>query len=143
MSNSTQPKPIKAVDVSSAYPEVDTAKLAAEKSRPPVQFSKYLRDRPFLVITIVRRAGKNAKTHVAGWTDRQDNWDSFEQPVVVDRVNDTHMRNANVIIDVLQGRAVKNSFSAHNTDEEVTQHYLAKYAKYVEDAFKVWAKNRK
>lgn len=98
---------------------------------------KYNRNRPFLIINIITRATKGVKTEVKGWQDTTGNLTSYEQPSLVDRVNDVHMRNANVIIDVLNGKAIKNSF-ADTPDDQVVQHYMEKYRPQVTEAMDIW-----
>jgi hypothetical protein len=121
LSNSTQPKPV--------------VQTSAEPTLPKSE--KALRNRPFLLVTIIRRPKSSTKTNQAGWTKIESNWESFEQPLLVDRINATHIRNANIIIDVINTKAVKNSFTS-NTDEEVVEHYLNKYRQHVTQAMDVW-----
>jgi hypothetical protein len=56
---------------------------------------------------------------------------------LVDRVSNVHLRNANVIIDVLNGKAVKNSFS-DTPSEDVVHHYMEKYRPQVTEAMELW-----
>lgn len=132
--------------------ETTTAEIAAEDAivNEPVEVAspapvlprteKYLRNRPFLLIGITRRPAKatNVKTEIKGWGDNPGHWDTFEQPMLTDRVNGTHMTNYAVIIDVINGKIVKNQFSASNSDEEVVNHYLQKYRPQVTEAMDVW-----
>ena len=101
---------------------------------------KYLRNRPFLLVGITRRPAKasNVKTEIKGWGDNPGHWDTFEQPMLTDRVNGTHLTKYAVIIDVINGKIVKNQFSASNSDEEVVNHYLQKYRPQVMEAMDVW-----
>ena len=100
---------------------------------------KYLRNRPFLLIGITRRPAKahNVRTETKGWGDNPGHWETFEQPMLTDRVNGTHMTNYAVIIDVINGKVVKNQFT-QNSDEEVVNHYLQKYRPQVTEAMDVW-----
>ncbi len=132
--------------------ETTTAEIAAEDAivNEPVELAapapalprteKYLRNRPFLLVGITRRPAKasNVKTEIKGWGDNPGHWDTFEQPMLTDRVNGTHMLNYAVIIDVINGKVVKNQFSASNSDEEVVNHYLQKYRPQVTEAMDVW-----
>lgn len=101
---------------------------------------KYLRNRPFLLVAVTRRPAKasNVKTEIKGWGENPGHWDTFEQPMLTDRVNGTHMMNYAVIIDVINGKIVKNQFAASNSDEEVVNHYLQKYRPQVMEAMDVW-----
>lgn len=101
---------------------------------------KYLRNRPFLLIALTRRPAKasNVKTEVKGWGDNPGHWDTFEQPMLTDRVNATHLSNYAVIIDVINGKIVKNQFAETNADDEVVNHFLQKYRPQVTEAMDVW-----
>ncbi len=98
---------------------------------------KYNRNRPFLVINIISRPASNVRTEVKGWRDVEGSLTSYEQPSLVDRVSNVHLRNANVIIDVLNGKAVKNSFS-DTPSEDVVHHYMEKYRPQVTEAMELW-----
>jgi hypothetical protein len=97
---------------------------------------KYLRNRPFLLVSLIRRPAKGVHTNQKGYTEVTGNLTTFEQPSLVDRVNDIHLRTSNVIIDVLNGKIVKNSFQT--PDDEVVHHYLEKYREQVTEAMDVW-----
>lgn len=132
--------------------ETTTAEVAAEDAivNEPVEMAapapalprteKYLRNRPFLLVGITRRPAKasNVKTEIKGWGDNPGHWDTFEQPMLTDRVNGTHLTKYAVIIDVINGKIVKNQFAASNSDEEVVNHYLQKYRPQVTEAMDVW-----
>lgn len=98
---------------------------------------KYLRNRPFLVVNIIHRAAKGVHTQKKGWAEVEGNMATYEQPSLVDRVNDTHLRNASVIIDVMKSKCVKNSFSDTNSDD-VVRHYLEKYRAQITEAIQIW-----
>ena len=110
---------------------------------PPVpsipRTEKYLRNRPFLLVSIARRPAKanNVRTELKGWGENPGHWDTFEQPMLTDRVNSNHLTNYAVIIDVINGKIVKNQFT-QNSDEEVVNHYLQKYRPQVTEAMDVW-----
>lgn len=132
--------------------ENNAAEIAAEDAiiNAPVEMApptthlprteKYLRNRPFLLVSLARRPskGSNVKTEVKGWGDNPGHWDTFEQPMLTDRVNSTHLSKYAVIIDVINGKIVKNQFSETNSDEEVVNHFLQKYRPQVSEAMEVW-----
>lgn len=98
---------------------------------------RYLRNRPFLCIASTARAHKDAKTTVKGWKDITGNIDNFERPSVVDRVNDSQLRNNVVIIDVMKQKLVKCSYP--DADEAtVVNYYLNKYREQVKEAMDIW-----
>ncbi len=101
---------------------------------------KYLRNRPFLVVNIIYRPQKNVNTSKKGWHEVAGNMSAFEQASLVDRVNDTHIRNATVIIDVMNAKLVKSQHS-DTPEQEVVTHYLEKYRSQVTEAMNVWLSN--
>lgn len=100
---------------------------------------KYLRNRPFLMIAITRRPAKatNIQTQVKGWGENPGHWDTFEKPMLADRVNGNHLTEYAVIIDVINGKVIKNIFT-QNGEEEVVNHYMNKYREQVKEAMDVW-----
>lgn len=99
---------------------------------------KHLRNRPFLMVAIAGRPTKNVNTAVKGWSDQPSNWESFEKPIVTDRVNSKHLMDYSVIIDVINSKAVKNSFAANSADADVVNHYLNRYRDIVTEAMDIW-----
>lgn len=99
---------------------------------------KHLRNRPFLMVSIAGRPKQGINTAVKGWSDHPSNWESFEKPIVTDRVNSKHLLDYSIIIDVINSKAVKNSFSANSTDEDVVNHYLNRYRDIVTEAMDIW-----
>lgn len=106
-------------------------------SVPNYRNEKYPRNRPFLTITFIRRPEKGVNTSKFGWMEVTGNVNTFEQPILVDRINATHMIKANVIIDVLNGKCVKNYFEK-TPDDEVVTYFLEKYRDQVKEAMDVW-----
>ncbi len=98
---------------------------------------RYLRNRPFLCIEFIRRPAKGVNTAKAGWQDVTGNLSTFEKPSVVDRVNDTQLVKSGVIIDVLNGKVVKNGFP-ETPEEEVVNYFLSKYKEQVTEAMDIW-----
>lgn len=96
----------------------------------------YLRHRPFLVVTTIRRPRAGVKTERAGWGDFDENWSVFERPTVVDSVTPKIMSEATVIIDVLGKSIVKNGYQ--NDAALVVQHYLEKFARECDEAVSIW-----
>jgi hypothetical protein len=101
---------------------------------------KYLRNRPFLCITMIARAAKGVNTAKAGWKDMTGNIDNFESPSISDRVNASHLKNCNIIIDVMNQKVVKNCFPDAK-EEEIVSHYLNKYREQVKQGMDIWLTN--
>jgi hypothetical protein len=98
---------------------------------------RYHRRRPFLVVTSVRRPAKGQRTEQKGAQLQR-----FETPSVVDSVSNTHLREAEVIIDIMNRVAVKNRFLEVADDEKIAETYLAKYAEIVTEGLSKWARKR-
>ncbi|CAM6053366.1 unnamed protein product [Sphagnum tenellum] len=77
------------------------------------------------------------RTHIAGWSNRDSAWETKENPYVVDRVNTKHLRQASVIIDIINQTFVKNRFT-RNEPNEVMDHYRGKYADQINHSVAVW-----
>jgi hypothetical protein len=99
---------------------------------------RYLRNRPFLVITQTGRAARHVKTEVPGWAVEQNNWAVTERPVIVDRISDKMMTEASIIIDLLNTKLVKNRFAETGHDEKVMEYYLGKYSTEVTQGMQIW-----
>lgn len=101
---------------------------------------RYLRNRPFLCITMIARAAKGVNTTKAGWKTMTGNIDNFESPSVSDRVNDSHLKNCNIIIDVMNQKLVKNCYP-DTPEAEVVTYYLNKYREQVQQGMDIWLTN--
>lgn len=104
-------------------------------------FSKYNRNRPFLLITHHASPANGQKTESANWKN-DGKWDINEEISIVDRVNDRHITSCSVIVDILNRKLVKNRFSESHSEEEVVKHYLTRYNKEVVEGIEIWTKNR-
>lgn len=96
-----------------------------------------LSNRPFLIVDTIMRPSGLANTSKKGWTQDRANWQIFERPRVEDRVNNKALTEAQVIIDIMRGKVVKNRFD-DKTDDEVCEHYLGKYMNECKKALDVW-----
>jgi hypothetical protein len=102
---------------------------------------RYLRNRPFLVISTIARPAKGIRTYKQGWADTSSNWATFEQPQIVDRVSNKHLTEASVIIDILNRAVVKNRHSDGNDDKLAVEHFLTKYTELVTEGLVQFARN--
>lgn len=98
-------------------------------------FSRYNKDRPFLVITQHMSPAKGEDTSIKDWgkTGKKNLQEMVE---IVDTVKDKHMTQATVIIDVLQRKVVKSRYPEEN--EEVLTHYLTQYKSQVAEGIQIW-----
>ena len=99
---------------------------------------RYLRNRPFLVITQIGRPAKHVKTNVAGWAIEGSNWAVTERPMIVDRISDKMLNEASIIVDILNTKLVKNRFGESGPDDKVMEYYLGKYSAEVTQGMQIW-----
>jgi hypothetical protein len=108
-----------------------------------------LRNRPFLVVntlfrpaTVGNKLGGNTRTHKKGWMEETGNTAMFERAWIVDRVSSKTMREATVIIDIMQSGAIKNRYDTFDenaiSDEQVVEHYLGKYMDKCKEGLDLW-----
>lgn len=96
----------------------------------------YLSKRPFLVVTAKFLPGDGARTAGAGWAEKSG-WNIAEEVAIVDRVSNKHLQNGTLIVDILEGKAVKNGFR-NATPDEAASHFLNKYKDQVKEAMGIW-----
>jgi hypothetical protein len=98
---------------------------------------KNLRNRPFLIVNTFTRPAEGVDTSKKGWNRVTGNWDVYESVMIVDRVNDKHMRDASVIIDIMQSRVITSRFT-DKSDDATVEHYLGKYMDECKKGLDVW-----
>lgn len=100
-------------------------------------FSRYNKDRPFLVITEIMTPKQGTKTESANF-GLNDNFDHNESIVLVDRVTNRHITDASTIVDVLQRKLVKSRFRNVAEEKDIVDHFLQKYNEYVAEGIQIW-----
>jgi len=103
-------------------------------------FSKYNRGRPFLVITRISSPSKDQKTETKKWKETAK-WKIDEEILIVDRVQQKHLTQATVIIDILKRKLIKSRYSTLD-DENVIKHYLSTYKEQIADGIEIWMKKK-
>lgn len=101
--------------------------------------SKYNKDRPFLMVDLIRMPPKGAKTHMKNY-GTEGQWNIGESISIEDAVKDRHLINCAVIIDVLKAKIVKNRLE--QSDQEVMQYLVNKYKKEITDGIQVWMRKK-
>jgi hypothetical protein len=101
---------------------------------------KYLRNRPFFVVHHIRRPRTNAPTCVKDWGKNNDNWQIEETVSFADTVAHKVLESATVIIDLFEGKLIKNRLPYD--EQTVMQTYLTKYKDRVKDALSRWLDNK-
>jgi len=107
------------------------------KKRTITEKTVYLSHRPFLIIDLIHKPSASARTHIKGWMDRPNAVESHENPYLVDRVAARHLRQATVIIDLMNKKMVKNRFK-DTPAQEVYDHYTRKYGGHIAQALSIW-----
>jgi len=100
-------------------------------------FSKYNKDRPFLLITRRATPPIGARTENKGWS-AESGWHVEEEISIVDKVEDKHIANCTVILDILRRRLVKNQFAQEAPEDEVIKHYLKVYKSEITEGIRLW-----
>lgn len=90
----------------------------------------------FLVVSHVSRLAPGIKSHIKGVSSNPDNWETFENMVLVDRVSSSRVNTSSVIIDLLKGKVLKNRFDA--PESEVFREYYARYQNDITEALRTW-----
>ena len=100
--------------------------------------SNYLRNRPFLVVKYLQTPNAESNTRVKGWgTDGK--WDVNESMVIVDRIKSRHQQEATIILDILEGKVIKNRFDEAG-DGKVFAYYFERYKDDITKAIQDWAR---
>lgn len=89
----------------------------------------YLSKRPFLVI--IHREVPNATSRLL---------ESYEDMIIVDRVTHNHLTRATLVIDILNGKIVKNR-NIGGTEEEIFQTYISRYEEDIRESIEVWGRS--
>ncbi len=104
-------------------------------------FSKYNKDRPFLVINRSSKPAEGENTSAKNW-GTEGKMVIDEEVLIVDRVTNKHMVQAAVIVDILQRKMVKNRFVSEASNEEVLKHYLTSYKEHITDGIQTWMRGK-
>lgn len=90
----------------------------------------------YLIVTHVTRLAKGINSNQKGVSSNPDNYETFENMILSDRVPNRMNREASVIIDLLNGKVVKNRFGA--TDTETFRAYVDRYQADIGAALRKW-----
>lgn len=100
-----------------------------------MKFSRYNRDRPFLVAKYFKMAPKKAPSHKKDY-GKTGQWQIGEDVSIEDSIKNCHMIEAAVIIDILKGSIIKNNLD--ETNEEVLQYFIKKYTSEIQKGIRRW-----
>jgi hypothetical protein len=92
----------------------------------------------FMVISHIQRPAAGVNMSVKGNSANPDNWETFENMALVDKVNKKALYSSSVIIDLLGGKVVKNRFDV--SDSDTFREYVDRYQDDVTDALKTWGR---
>lgn len=100
-------------------------------------FSKYDKGRPFLLVTRHAKPPKGSKTEKKEWY-KETGWQVQEEVSIVDKVENKHLINCSIILDIFRRRLVKNRFANEADDNEVIKHYLQVYKNEIAEGIQLW-----
>ncbi len=90
----------------------------------------------YLIITHVTRLAAGLPSHKKGVSSNPDNYETFENMVLSDKVSRELNTRASVVIDLLGGKVLKNRFDL--SDAEVFRDYVDRYQADIGEALKRW-----
>ncbi|MNR94406.1 hypothetical protein D3C72_254810 [compost metagenome] len=92
----------------------------------------------YLAVTHVTRLAKGIHSNKKGVSTDPDNWETLENMVITDNVNKRLMTMATVVIDLLNGKVIKNRFADQHSDAETFRSYVDRYQADIGAALKKW-----
>lgn len=98
-------------------------------------FSKYNKDRPFLIVDLIRSVPKNSPTHRRNY-GKDGEWQLGEHISIEDCVKNKHLTQAAIIVDILKAKLVKNR--TERPDQEVLQYLISKYKTEITEGIQLW-----
>lgn len=90
----------------------------------------------YMVISHIQRPAAGLNMNKRGVAGNPDNWETFENMALVDRVKKAQLQQASVIIDLLNGKVLKNRFET--SDTQTFAEYVDRYQEDVTEALKLW-----
>ena len=87
----------------------------------------YLRHRPFLIIEIYHLPRSGVRTERKGWAS-DSTLQTLEHPYLRERISDSVMRRATVIIDITFDTVIKNSLRSGVADDELLKQCKRKHS---------------
>ncbi|NJO61546.1 MAG: hypothetical protein HC836_25850 [Richelia sp. RM2_1_2] len=97
--------------------------------------SKYNKDRPFLMVKLIRMAPKKAPTHLKNYSETGQ-WQLGEQITIEDCVKSRHLSESAMIVDILKAKMIKNR--SERSDADALQYLLTKYKKEITEGIEIW-----
>lgn len=102
-----------------------------------MEMDRYLRNRPFLIIKVSQNPARGVKTEQKGWTDRPGAIATHEQNYIVDRVTPKLIREASVIIDILNKTCVVNNVYPDTDKATLVEYFISKHPGEIAQALDV------
>ena len=88
-----------------------------------------LRHRPFFIIEIYHLPRSGVRTERKGWAS-DSTLQTIEHPYLRDRISDSVMRRAAVIIDIMSDTVIKNSLRSSVADDELLKQCKRKHSTF-------------
>ena len=93
---------------------------------------------PYMIVVHTVKPQDGASTHEKNWKDRNE-WTVNETAYFKDTISENLLLSADVIIDILNGRIVKNRIT-DVTAEQLVEHYMGKYSDKIVEAVREFFK---
>jgi hypothetical protein len=90
----------------------------------------------YLYVTHITRLSKNVASNKKGNATNPDNWETFENMAITDRENKKMLISASVVLDLVNGKVIKNRFDVPDT--EIFKEYFDRYKDDITSALKQW-----
>lgn len=100
-----------------------------------------LSGRPFMVIYQVIRPAQGVRTERAGWATEPQYSTTYERLSIVDRVNNKHLTEGAIIIDI-EKRSVVKSRNDRSDDAAIVDQYMTKYASQIAEGVSEFQKRQ-
>jgi len=98
-----------------------------------------LRNRPFMMISLVYRPKDGINTSVKGWQEQPRSMQVIEKADFYDRVNDKHFSKYSVIIDLFHGEVLSHRIP-EKTNQEVFDYFTNKYRDQINESVGLFMK---
>lgn len=96
-------------------------------------------NRPYMVITHRQKPAKGVHTNTKV-TDEATRWEVTENMVILDRPpSSSKSASASLVMDLLEGKVLKNRFAGEVSDTEIFTRYFEQYREDITEALKEWA----
>lgn len=90
----------------------------------------------YLYVSHITRLSKNVASNKKGNATNPDNWETYENMTIVDREHKKLLLSSSVVLDLVNGKVIKNRFDLPDT--EIFKEYFDRYKDDITAALKQW-----